>query len=126
PLILPMDAQRVGQVLINLLNNAIKFTPAGGVIRVRSDVADDHVVVRVEDSGLGIAPEDLPKLFNRFSQLEAGRRKKTGVGLGLNISKSIIEAHGGRMGVQSEVGKGTTFWFSLPYGQSEAGGESRD
>ncbi len=108
-----MDARRVGQVLTNLLTNAIKFTPAGGRIVVRVHAAGDHVRVEVEDSGSGIAPEHQAKLFKRFSQLSAGR-EKGGTGLGLSISKAIVEAHGGAIGVRSELGLGSVFWFTLP------------
>lgn len=114
PLFLPMDAQRVGQVLINLITNAIKFTKAGGTIRIGTRREGDEIVCFVEDTGIGIDAADLPKLFNRFTQLETGLTKKAGVGLGLSISKSIIEAHGGRIGVESQRGQGSTFWFALP------------
>lgn len=113
PLIMRADAQRLSQVMANLLSNALKFTPEGGAITVRVR-ADAHAVrVEVEDNGEGIAPEDLPKLFQRFSQLEAGKRKK-GTGLGLSISKALVEAHGGSIGVESEPGKGSRFWFTIP------------
>ncbi|HEY9856070.1 MAG TPA: ATP-binding protein [Stenomitos sp.] len=114
PLIITMDAQRIGQVLTNLIGNAIKFTPRGGTIWVRAQVEHGEVRCEIEDTGEGIASEDIPKLFQRFTQLEAGVRKGKGTGLGLSISKAIIEAHGGRIGVTSELGNGATFWFTLP------------
>lgn len=114
PLMVPMDAQRIGQVLINLVGNAIKFTPAGGRIWVRARVAGSEVLCQVQDTGPGIAPEDQAKLFQRFTQLEAGLQKGKGAGLGLSISKALVDAHGGRIGVDSLPGSGSTFWFSLP------------
>lgn len=114
PLVGEMDPMRIGQVLANLLSNAIKFTAPGGIIRVRACREGDHLRCEVEDTGEGIAEADFPKLFERFSQLSSGARKKGGTGLGLNISKAIIEAHGGTIGVQSQLGKGSTFWFTLP------------
>ncbi|MNS15712.1 Signal transduction histidine-protein kinase BarA [compost metagenome] len=114
PLTLRMDPQRVGQVLINLIGNAIKFTPPGGQIRLRAHQEPGWLMCEVSDTGPGIAPEDRPKLFQRFSQLEAGVSTGKGTGLGLSISKALIEAHGGAIGVESEPGKGSTFWFKLP------------
>lgn|GEM_PF-916013 len=114
PLKACFDVQRIGQVLINLLSNAVKFTPRGGRITVRAFREDDHIRCEVVDTGGGIAPGDLPKLFARFQQLDGGRQKRVGLGLGLSISKALIEAHDGRIGVESELGKGSTFWFTLP------------
>ncbi len=109
------DPQRLRQVLTNLIQNAIKFTPEGGAIRVRCQVAGSHLRCDVSDSGVGIAQADLPKLFQRFSQLDmSSTRKVGGAGLGLSICKALVEAHGGTIGVDSTVGKGSTFWFSLP------------
>ncbi len=109
------DEQRLTQVLLNLLGNAIKFTPAGGEIRVSLHDAPGHVICRIRDTGVGIAPEDLPKLFEAFVQLEAGR-EAGGTGLGLGICKALVEAHGGEIGVESagESGQGSHFWFRLP------------
>jgi PAS domain S-box-containing protein len=117
PLAARMDAHRIGQVLINLLNNAIKFTPAGGTIRVSARHADGRLRCEVSDTGIGIPSTEIPKLFRRFSQLEGGLQQGRGTGLGLNISKTIVEAHGGEIGVESEPGKGSTFWFTLPLGR---------
>jgi PAS domain S-box-containing protein len=109
------DPQRVSQVIANYLNNAIKFTPDGGTIRVRARVDGEVLRCEVQDSGEGIAAADLPKLFQRFGQLDMGNtRKANGAGLGLSISKALIEAHGGAVGVASRPGEGATFWFTLP------------
>jgi signal transduction histidine kinase len=113
PLEILADAERIERVISNLLSNAIKFTPPGGRIEIRACLEGDHLRCEVEDSGVGIAAEDLSKLFRPFSQLESGIRKG-GTGLGLSISKSIVEAHGGTIGVASEPGKGSTIWFTLP------------
>jgi PAS domain S-box-containing protein len=109
-----MDPTRIEQVLANLIGNAIKFTPAGGRIEVTVRTLDDALLCEVSDTGPGIAAEDLPKLFRRFSQLPSGAAKVGGTGLGLSICKAIVEAHGGRIGVRSQVGVGSTFWFTLP------------
>jgi PAS domain S-box-containing protein len=113
PIVVEADPQRVGQVLFNLIGNAIKFTQGGGTITLRTRRTPDTVRCEVVDNGIGIAPEDQAKLFQRFSQLEAGARVG-GTGLGLSISKAIVEAHQGAIGVTSEQGRGSTFWFSLP------------
>jgi signal transduction histidine kinase len=105
----------VGQVLLNLLNNALKFTPAHGRVQVALVADEREVTVSVRDNGIGIAPEHLPRLFDKFYQVDPSlTRSHGGAGLGLSISKAIVEAHGGRMGVLSEPERGSTFWFSLP------------
>ncbi len=112
------DPQRIIQVLTNLVDNAIKFSPQGGTVRVTSFVrgtTDPELVTEVSDTGEGIAPEDLGKLFQRFQQADmSSTRKASGTGLGLSIAKALVEAHGGTIGVRSELGKGSTFWFTLP------------
>jgi len=109
------DAGRIGQVLLNLVGNAIKFTPAGGRIRVRLVPGDGHVRVEVQDTGIGIAAHHRERLFEKFFQVDASStRERGGAGLGLAISRALIDAHGGTMGVESEVGRGSTFWFQLP------------
>ena len=109
------DEGKLRQVLANLLDNALTFTPEGGRIRVRIDGSADPRLARVEvrDSGPGISPEHLPHLFERFYKVDRSRRDK-GTGLGLAIAKHVVESHGGRMGVESEMGVGSTFWFVLP------------
>jgi signal transduction histidine kinase len=111
-----MDVARIGQVLANLIGNALKFTEPGGSVTVSVRVADDkRVVVSVADTGRGIRADDLPRLFDRFWQASRGDLKR-GTGLGLAIAKGIVEAHQGRIWVESVEGKGATFWFSLPVG----------
>ena len=123
PLDLPevqADPERVVQVLSNLLSNAAKFTPTGGAIAVRARLEGDGAFLHVEvaDTGVGIPAEDVPKIFDRFHQTRAGQAAG-GTGLGLNIAKSLIEAQGGQMGVRSEVGSGSVFWFTLPVVKDE-------
>jgi signal transduction histidine kinase/HAMP domain-containing protein len=111
------DRGRVRQVLLNLLSNAIKFTPDGGRITVAAGPVNggSEIRIAVTDTGIGIAAEDQPKLFQEFSQLDASAsRKYEGTGLGLALSRRLIELHGGAIGVESEMGKGSTFWFTLP------------
>ncbi|HEY9722247.1 MAG TPA: PAS domain-containing sensor histidine kinase [Oscillatoriaceae cyanobacterium] len=116
---LDIDAQRVEQVLANLLSNAIKFSPADKTVTLRLARRDGRIRCEVEDRGVGIAPEDVPKLFQRFSQLREGAQKGRGTGLGLSIAKSIVEAHGGAIGLESTLGQGSRFWFELPITNAE-------
>lgn len=110
-----LDRRRIQQVLSNLLSNAIKFTPEEGWVKVRAYLENGQLVTAVSDNGIGISPEDLPKLFHAFKQLDMGlTRRSGGVGLGLSISKAIVEAHGGTMEAESEVEKGSTFIFRIP------------
>jgi PAS domain S-box-containing protein len=106
------DHGRLVQVLSNLLDNALKFTPAGRRVALRGRVVDEQVRVSVEDSGQGIAPESLPHIFDRFWQ--ADRASRAGAGLGLAIARGIVAAHGGDITVESTVGRGTTFHLTLP------------
>jgi PAS domain S-box-containing protein len=113
--IVEADGQRLVQVLENLLSNAIKFSPAGSQVNVKVFLRDESWVrVEVTDSGPGIAHADIGRLFDKFQQLESpDRRTRGGAGLGLAVCKAIIEAHGGAVGVRSELGRGSTFWFEL-------------
>jgi PAS domain S-box-containing protein len=106
------DRGRVLQILSNLLSNAIKFTPSERRVSVRAELAAPEARVAISDSGPGIAEEDLPRVWGRFWQ--ARRASRAGVGLGLSIARGLVEAHGGRIGVESKVGAGSTFWFTLP------------
>jgi signal transduction histidine kinase len=110
--LLQVDRDRLLQVLVNLGGNAIKFTGACGQVRLRVRVRDDGMEFRVTDSGPGIAPHDLPHVFDLFWQ--APETAKLGTGLGLPISKGIVEAHGGRIEARSVVGKGSSFRFTIP------------
>ena len=107
-----LDHDRILQVLSNLIGNALKFIPEGGRIGLAVRKLETEVEMSVSDNGPGIADQDRPKLFQKFSQLALENRR--GLGLGLFIAKWIVEDHGGRIGVTSEVGKGSTFSFVLP------------
>jgi two-component system phosphate regulon sensor histidine kinase PhoR len=107
------DRSRIEQVLINLIHNAIKFTPAGGEIAVRATVDQGAVTISVVDTGVGIAPNELPRLFERFYKTDKARGS-AGTGLGLAIAKHIIQAHGGTIWAESAPGKGTTLFFTVP------------
>ncbi len=108
------DGDRIIQVIINLLSNAVKFTPAG-VVRCQARQEGDRLVVGITDSGIGIAPEDQPKVFEKFRQVgDTLTDKPQGTGLGLPICKQIVEHHGGELWVESELGQGSTFYFTLP------------
>lgn len=111
PLLVRMDPQRIEQVFINLITNAIKASPLNRQIQVAARLEGDHIRCEVIDQGGGIAPEAIGKLFHRFSRLET---QSSGTGLGLSISRALIEAHGGTMGVESTLGLGSCFWFTLP------------
>ncbi len=107
------DEDRLVQVIVNLLSNAIKFSQKAGTVRIVASLENGQVKVAVSDDGVGISEENLTRLFSRYSQLDDGK-KRGGTGLGLAICKAIVEAHGGTIGVDSKVGKGSTFWFCLP------------
>ena len=112
------DERKVKQILLNLLSNAVKFTPEGGRVAVRAQMDTDHVEIAVRDSGIGISAEDQGRLFGAFTQVgRDAARKAEGTGLGLALTKRFVELHGGRMNVTSEVGKGSTFSFTLPLRQ---------
>ena len=110
------DERRIKQVIFNLLSNAVKFTPAGGEVDVSATRANGEVRVSVADTGPGIAPEDQERIFEEFQQSETGVGLREGTGLGLALSKRYVELHGGRIWVESEVGRGSTFTFALPAG----------
>ena len=121
-----VDKDMMSQVIINLLSNAVKYTPAGGSITVNMEVdeADGGMTVTIADTGMGIPPEDVEHVFDKFYRVEANKKAAKGTGLGLNLVQQIVETvHEGRVFVTSEVGKGSTFGFELPLSRSpvEAG-----
>lgn len=107
------DATRIEQVLVNLIHNAIKFTPGGGRITVSAGRRDGWVEFSVQDTGVGIAAEDQARIFERFYKTDPSRNR-SGTGLGLAIARHVVEAHGGRIGVESHEGQGSRFFFTLP------------
>jgi signal transduction histidine kinase len=108
---LSADQSRITQVLDNLLGNSLKFTPPGGKITVNVNIQQNEAQVSVADTGPGIPDEALSRIFEPYWQVQ---KTRTGMGLGLYIAKTIIEGHGGRIWVKSAVGRGTTFYFTLP------------
>ena len=108
------DADRLAQVLRNLLVNALRHTPEGGRIILSAEQRDDNILLKVMDTGSGIPAEDLPYIFNRFYRGDQARRQTGESGLGLAIARSIIEAHGGTITVDSTAGVGSTFTIMLP------------
>jgi len=109
------DPVRFKQIMYNLLSNAIKFTPEGGAVRVSATESLSHLLISVSDTGIGIAPEDQERIFGAFQQVGSSSLKRgEGTGLGLTLTKRLVELHGGRIWVESEVGKGSTFTFTLP------------
>jgi len=119
---LQVDERRIRQVLINLLTNAVKFTPEGGTVTIRAALVSpaegltySQMRLEVSDTGIGISPENLQKLFKPFIQIDSAlNRNYGGTGLGLSLVKSIVELHGGAVGVSSEEGVGSCFWFTVP------------
>jgi len=110
------DGDRLAQVFTNLVDNALKFTPANGAITLSAKKAGDGMEASVTDTGSGVPDDSLPHLFDRFYQADPSRAggKQHGAGLGLAIVKEIVEAHGGKIGVRSQAGQGTTFVIHLP------------
>ncbi|PYN96081.1 MAG: hypothetical protein DMD89_18320, partial [Candidatus Rokuibacteriota bacterium] len=113
------DERKVKQVLLNLLSNALKFTPEGGRIDVCAGLADGVAEVSVADTGVGIAPEDQEAVFEEFRQVGGSEKKAEGTGLGLTLCRKFVELHGGRISVKSQVGHGSTFTFTLPVRRGE-------
>ena len=109
------DERKVKQILVNVLSNAVKFTPEGGQIRVKAALGDGSVILSVADTGIGIAPEDQEAIFEEFRQVGTTyAQKREGTGLGLTLTRKFVEMHGGRIWVESELTKGSTFTFTLP------------
>ena len=119
-----MILRRIKQILYNYLGNAVKFTPLGGRVELRAQEVSGWLRVEVRDNGIGVAAKDIPKLFQPFSQVDSSlTRNYGGTGLGLALSKRLVELHGGEVWVESELGKGSCFGFSLPYTPADTLGE---
>ena len=115
------DRERIHQVLFNLVDNAVRFTPAGGEVTVSASRHNGSVELRVADTGVGIPPEHLPRLFERFYRVDPARsREDGGTGIGLAIARSVVEAHGGTITAESEIGRGSVFTFDLPVAPAAA------
>jgi two-component system, OmpR family, sensor histidine kinase VicK len=114
PVLLAADPVRLRQVLTNLLTNALKYSPDGGDVTVRIEPAQSSCRVSVADQGVGISPSVLPRLFDRFFRDNSTATNASGLGLGLYIARGIVEAHGGHLTVESTLGQGSTFHFTLP------------
>jgi two-component system, OmpR family, phosphate regulon sensor histidine kinase PhoR len=112
-----VDRGRIEQVLINLIHNAVKFTPEGGEIVIQAGVTDGMLQVSVRDTGVGITAEELPRIFERFYKTDAARRS-AGSGLGLAIAKRIVQGHGGTIWAESTPGHGATLAFTMPLATS--------
>jgi two-component system phosphate regulon sensor histidine kinase PhoR len=109
------DSQKIHQVVVNLLSNAISYTQEGGLVTVEVQPAEGGVEISVTDNGIGIPPEHLSRIFERFYRVDKSRsREEGGTGLGLSIVKHIVEAHGGWVNVESKAGQGSRFVFFLP------------
>jgi two-component system, OmpR family, phosphate regulon sensor histidine kinase PhoR len=114
------DRRRLAEVLQNLLDNAIQYTPSGGQIMVSASAEDGEVTISVSDTGIGIPQVDQPRIFERFYRVDVARSREVGgTGLGLSIAKHLVEAHGGRIWVESEIGQGSQFHFTVPVFDSE-------
>ncbi len=114
PVVVPVDRSRIRQLLLNLVTNAIKYTPSGGKVSLGLVDKGDSVAIVMGDNGIGIPAGDVPQIFDRFYRVDTARSRTGGTGLGLAITKWIAEAHGGTITVQSRVGRGTVFTVTLP------------
>ena len=111
-----IDTDRLIQVIDNIMNNAIKYSPEGGTVTVRLIETHNHVILSIGDEGMGIPRKDLNKVFDRFYRVDKARaRQQGGTGLGLAISREVLKAHGGSIWVESQEEQGSTFYISLPY-----------
>jgi PAS domain S-box-containing protein len=109
------DRHKIDQILVNLVNNALKYAPGSDEISISVEQLKGCTKISVTDKGPGIPPEDVPYLFDRYYQIKRGKNQNPGLGLGLYISAEIIKSHGGEIGVNSKLGEGSTFWFTLPH-----------
>jgi signal transduction histidine kinase len=125
--LLDLDPLRIKQVLRNIVNNALKYSPEGGLVVIRGEARLTDAVVSVADQGVGIAPEDLIPLFEKYFRVKAPASQHVpGTGLGLPVARAIVEAHGGRIWAESKVGEGTILHFSLPRQGMSSKVESED
>ncbi len=115
--LLNVDKGKMGQVLENLLSNAVKFSPAGSLVQIRGDLVEKSYQISVTDQGIGMTPEQVEKIFDKFYRADASDTAVSGIGLGMNIVKNIVEAHGGRIWLESELNRGSTVSFTLPLAQ---------
>jgi signal transduction histidine kinase len=111
------DREGLHDIFINLLSNAFKFTPEGGEVSVIATLKDSHALLRVRDTGIGIPADKLQKIFDEFYQVEGS--KHGGAGLGLAITRHLVQEHGGEIWVESQIGKGSTFYLTLPLDMEE-------
>jgi len=115
PAIISADRDKISSVLSNLISNAVKYSPKGQVIQISYKIDDEQALMSVRDEGIGIEPQDIDKIFNRYYRIEADHtRHISGFGIGLYLSAEIVKRHGGEIWAASESGKGSTFFFSLP------------
>jgi signal transduction histidine kinase len=116
------DQRKLKQIIFNLLSNAVKFTPSGGTVNVSTEIYDTYIEISIEDTGMGIMEEDIPKLFQAFTQLESVYSKEyEGTGLGLALTRLLVELHGGKILVKSVFGAGSRFSFTIPFLQTASG-----
>jgi signal transduction histidine kinase len=109
-----LDCRQIGRVVKNLVSNALRYTAEGGTVTVKATLQGTMLLTEVTDTGVGVAPEDVPKLFDRFWQFDtSSTRIGGGLGLGLPIAKAIVVGHGGTIGARSQLEVGSTFWFTL-------------
>ena len=113
--LIEVDPQRFRQILLNLIDNAIKFTEKGGAIRISTRRGPEGIVISIKDNGIGIANDDIPRALEKFGQVRKNHTlSHAGAGIGLALAKSFVEVHGGSLIVQSEIGEGTTVTVELP------------
>jgi signal transduction histidine kinase/ActR/RegA family two-component response regulator len=116
------DPKHIHQIIINLMSNAIKYTPKGGKVEIEAEIVVDKVKVSIKDNGVGISPTKMAKLFERFERGEDTYSKnQEGTGIGLNLTRRLVEINGGKIGVESDVGKGSTFWILMPLANEDSG-----
>lgn len=118
---LSIDKEKIEQILKNLISNAVKYSPDGGVIRVSREIIDNDLLLSIEDQGIGMNSGQISKIFDKFFRVDSSDSAAVGTGLGMSIVKYIVEAHGGKIWVESEPGKGTTVKFTIPFEQSGGG-----